>query len=467
MSAPPGSLPESAAAGRPRKVLGPWQAATVVVGMVVGAGIFRSASGVAQMLDSGPMLLLAWAAGGLFALAGAFTYAELATSFPHPGGDYRFLREAFGPGAAFLFAWSRFSVIFTASGALLAFVAADYLAQIVPLNDQGKAGVAALAVVGLTAVNLRGLRFGAGGQAVLVTLDVLALVSLGGAAAWLTAHGTPSLTPMMTAAAKAGAAQPLSADALARFGAAMVFIMLAYGGFNDAATLSAEVKGPRDMTLAMVGGMGLVTLLYLLANWAYLRGLGLAGLAKSDAPAADLMRLAFGPAGQAAMVVFVCTAALAVLNALVIVGGRTLYAAASDEPALARLAEWDEGRGVPRMAIWAQTGMTLLLIGWGAVTGRGFSAMVDFLSPVFWLFLTLTGLALVVLRRTRPDAARPYRVPLFPLTPLVFAAGSAAVLMSSIGYVGLVGCALSFGMLALGLVLRAGLRLAAARRRTA
>jgi amino acid transporter len=207
------------------------------------------------MLDSGPMLLIAWAVGGLFALAGAFTYAELATSFPHPGGDYRFLREAFGPGAAFLFAWSRFSVIFTASGALLAFVAADYLAQIVPLSEPGKAGVAALAVVMLTAVNLRGLRFGAGGQAVLVTLDILALLSLGAAAVWLIAHGTPSLTPMMTAAAKAGALQPLSPAALGRFGAAMVFIMLAYGGFNDAATLSAEVKGPRDMTLAMVGGM--------------------------------------------------------------------------------------------------------------------------------------------------------------------------------------------------------------------
>ena len=147
-----------------------------------------------------------------------------------------------------------------------------------------------------------------------------------------------------------------------------------------------------------------------------------------------------------------------------------LAAEASADPAspsaLARLAEWDEGRGVPRMAIWTQTGMTLLLIGWGAVTGRGFSAMVDFLSPVFWLFLTLTGVALVVLRRSRPDVARPYRVPLFPFTPLAFAAGSAAVLMSSIGYVGLIGCGLSFGMLALGLVLRAGLRSLASRRGT-
>ncbi len=429
----------------PRKILGPWQASTVVVGMVVGAGIFRSVSGVAQMLGSEPILLLAWAIGGLFALAGAFTYAELASSFPHPGGDYRFLREAFGRQVAFLFAWSRFSVIFTASGALLAFVAADYLSQIFPLSELGKAGVAALAVVLLTAVNLRGIRFGAGGQVVLVTLDVLALLSLGAAAIWLIAHGVGPQTVSVA---------PPTPISINSFGAAMVFIMLAYGGFNDAATLSAEVKGPRDMTWAMAGGMGMVTLLYLLANWAYLRGLGISGLAQSDAPAADLMRRAFGPVGQAAMVVFVCSAALAVLNALVIVGGRTLYAAASDEPVLARLAEWDQSRGVPRAAIWAQTAMTLVLIGWGAFTKRGFSAMVDYLSPVFWLFLTMTGVALVVLRRTKPDVVRPYRVPLFPFTPVVFALGSATVLVSSINYVGWVGCGLSFGMLAVGLVLK-------------
>ena len=432
----------------PRRILGPLQASTVVVGMVVGAGIFRSASGVAQMLGSGPALLVAWTIGGLFALAGAMTYAELATSFPHQGGDYRFLKEAFGADVAYLFAWSRFSVIFTASGALLAFVAADYLAEITPLTELGKSGVAALAIIVLTLVNLRGLKFGAGGQFLLVALDILALLSLGGAALFLMHKGAPPLTSMMGApAVKVGG-----------FGAGMVFIMLAYGGFNDSATLSSEVKGPRDMTFAMVGGMSVVTLLYLLANWAYLRGLGVEGLAKSSAPAADLMRLAFGPVGQTVMVVFVCSAALAVLNALVIVGGRTLYAASSDEPSLQRLADWDLSRGVPRTAILAQTAVSLLLVGWGAFTQRGFAAMVDYLSPVFWLFLTLTGVALIWLRRTRPDVERPYRTPFFPLTPALFALGSATVFVSSVLYVGWIGCALSFGMLAFGLVVRAVLR---------
>jgi len=429
----------------PRRILGPWAAASIVVGMVVGAGIFRSASLVAANLGNETLVLAAWAVGGVFALAGALCYAELATAFPHPGGDYRFLKEAFGSRLAFLFAWSRFAIIFTASAAMLAFVAADYVAQLLPLGPAGRAGIAAFAIVALTAINLRGLRTGTRSQVVLVAVDIVALLALGGAALALIASDTPPLQPVAVPAALH----------LGSFGAAMVFVMLAFGGFNDAATLSAEVRTPRDMTLAMVGGMSVVTALYLLANWAYLTGLGGAGLAASDAPAAALMRRAFGPAGEAAMVVAVALAALAILNALVIVGGRTLYAVAGDEPALGRLAEWDMARGVPRAAIWAQCAVSLALVGWGAWTRGGFAAMVDYMAPVYWLFLALAGLALVRLRQRQPDAVRPYRVPFYPLTPLLFAAGSGFVLIASIRYVGPTGCLLSFGMLSAGLAVRA------------
>ncbi|WP_372916345.1 APC family permease [Sandarakinorhabdus sp.] len=431
----------------PRRVLGPFAAASVVVGMVVGAGIFRSASLVAANLQNDTLVLAAWALGGLFALCGALVYAELASAFPHPGGDYRFLRLAFGPMAAFLFAWSRFAVIFSASAAMLAFVAADYLAELVPLSNPARGGVAALAIVVLTALNLAGVKRSTNGQIVLVTADVAALLVLGVAAASLIAAGTPPLTPTL-------APQPFGAAA---FGQAMVFVMLAFGGFNDAATLSAEVRSPRDMTRAMVGGMAMVTALYLLANWAYLVGLGGAGLAASAAPAAQLMARAFGPAGQVAMVVFVGLAALAIVNALVIVGGRTLYAVAGDEPALARLAAWDEASGVPRRAIWVQCAVSLCLVAWGALS-TGFAQMVDFLSPVFWLFLSLTGPALIILRRRAPGAERPFKVPLYPLVPLVFTAGCLFVLQSSVRYVGVKGSAISFGMLAAGLVVRAFLK---------
>ncbi len=427
----------------PRRILGPFAAASVVVGMVVGAGIFRSASLVAATLHNDGLVLLAWAVGGLFALAGALVYAELASAFPHPGGDYRFLKLAYGPLVGFLFAWSRFAVIFSASAAMLAFVAADYAAELVPLSASARGGVAALAVVTLTGLNLAGVRRSTGGQVVLVAGDVIALLALGAAATSLIAAGTPAVAATV-------APQPFAAAA---FGQAMVFVMLAFGGFNDAATLSAEVRRPRDMTLALVGGMGLVTALYLLANWAYLAGLGGDGLANSAAPAAQLMAQAFGPGGQAVMVVFVGLAALAIVNALVIVGGRTLYAVASEEPALGRLAVWDAAAGVPRGAIWVQCALSLLLIAWGSVS-TGFAQMVDFLSPVFWLFLSLTGPALIILRRRAPDVARPFKVPLYPLVPLAFSAGCLFVLQSSVRYVGWRGTAISFGVLALGLLVR-------------
>lgn len=434
------------AANAPRRVLGPWAAASVVVGMVVGAGIFRSASLVAAGLGNDGLVLLAWALGGVFALAGALCYAELATAFPHPGGDYRFLRLAFGPLPAFLFAWSRFAVIFTASATMLAFVAADYIAELVPLSPLARGGVAAGAIVALTLFNLLGVRRSTGGQVALVAIDVAALLALGAAAVALMAAGTPPLAPTP-------ATQPFAPG---RFGAAMVFVMLAFGGFNDSATLSAEVRRPHHMTIAMVGGMGLVTALYLLANWAYLAGLGGAGLAASAAPAAQLMARAFGRPGQIAMVAAVTIAALAILNALVIVGGRTLYAAAGDEPALARLARWDAVAGVPRAAIFAQCGVSLALVVWGA-RSTGFAKMVDYMAPVYWLFLSLTGVALIRLRRACPQVERSYRVPLYPLVPWLFTLAAAGVLVSSVLYVGVIGCIISFGMLALGLLVRAGL----------
>lgn len=439
---------QEGASERPQRMLGPWAAASVVVGMVVGAGIFRSASLVAAGLGNDMLVLLAWGIGGVFALAGALTYAELATAFPHPGGDYRFLREAFGPTVSFLFAWSRFAIIFTASAAMLAFVAADYLAELLPMGTAGKAAVAALAIIGLTALNLIGVRTATGGQVVLVAIDIIALLALGVAALWLLAGDMPPLAPTLDP-------KPFAATG---FGAAMVFVMLAYGGFNDAATLSAEVRTPRHMTLAMVGGMALVTALYCLANWAYLSGLGGAGLAQSDAPAAALMGRAFGPVGRFVMVAMVALAALAILNALLIVGGRTLYAVAGDEPALARLAEWDGARGVPRAATWVQCLVSLALVGWGSVTRGGFATMVDYMAPVYWLFLTLAGLALLRLRRTAPAQPRPYAVPLYPLVPIAFAGGSFYVLVASVRYVGWTGSLASFGMLALGLIVRALLR---------
>ena len=424
------------------RLLGVWQPSAVVVGMVVGAGIFRTSSLAAQTLPSEGAVLIAWALGGVFAIAASLCYAELSTAFPSPGGEYHFLREAFGGTIGFLFAWSRFAIIFTASSAMLAFVGADYIAQITPMGPAARAAVAIGLILALTLLNARGVRSSTGGQIALVTLDVTALLALAVAGITLALVGGGASVPATP--------PPTSGSAIVGFGSAMVFVMLAYGGFNDSATLSAEVRKPSDMTRALVGGMGLVTALYLVANWGYLRGLGLAGLRTSDAPAADLMGRAFGPLGRTAMAAVVAATSLSSLNALVIVGSRTLYAASADQPSLARLARWDLKRGVPRASLWVQATISILLVGWGAISRRGFAAMVDYMAPVYWLFLAMAGVAVVVLRLRRPAQPRPYRAPWLPVSASILIGGALYILTSSVLYVGWTGCALSFGVLASG-----------------
>ncbi len=433
-------------ATQPKRLLGVWQPSAVVVGMVVGAGIFRTSALAAQTLSSETAVLIAWALGGVFAIAASLCYAELSTAFPSPGGEYHFLREAFGGTVGFLFAWSRFAIIFTASSAMLALVGADYIAQIVPMGTVARAGVAIGLIVAPTLLNARGVRSSTGGQMALVTMDVSALLALAVAGITLAVVGASAVHPLPPPA-PAPVANPM-----AGFGSAMVFVMLAYGGFNDSATLSAEVRKPSDMTRALVGGMGLVTALYLAANWAYLQGLGLAGLRASDAPAADLMGLALGPIGRTAMAAVVAATSLSSLNALVIVGSRTLYAASADEPSLGRLAQWDLKRGVPRATIWVQATISIALVGWGAFSRKGFAAMVDYMAPVYWLFLTMAGVALIVLRVRRPDTPRPYRTPLLPICVSILIGCALYILVSSVLYVGWTGCALSFGVLASGFV---------------
>jgi amino acid transporter len=243
-------------------------------------------------------------------------------------------------------------------------------------------------------------------------------------------------------------------------GAALVYVFLAYGGWSDTAALSAEMRDAQHgIKRALVLGMGLVTVLYVLANWAYVRGLSHTGLARSEAPAADLMLHAFGVPGQALIVAIVAVTSITSMNAILIAGTRTTYAAARDTAGLAGiLGRWHVARGTPAAAIVATA--ALALVAFGALTRGGFSTMVDYLSPVYWLLLTLSGVALLVLRRRHPAAPRPFRVPWYRFVPLVFIASSAYVLYSSLRYVR-VGAVVGVGVLAGGIALLALLRLAA------
>ncbi|WP_431256881.1 APC family permease [Roseateles chitinivorans] len=439
----PPSVPAGIPAGdpsgaSPQRILDVRHAMALCICMVVGAGIFKTSPMVAQFLATPDQLYLAWALGGVLSFVGGLCFAELAAAFPDAGGDYHFLRRAFGARLGFLFAWSRFAVIHTGSMALLGFVFGDYLAQVVDLSpwlgEYVSAWLAGGLIVALTGLNLLGVRVGLGTQLGLTTLVIGGLLLLGVSAGVQQWQGLAPATP----APPGGGAGALGAvgGATVSWGTAMVFVFLAYGGWSDAATLSAEMKDPRrGIVRALLLGLGTVTALYLLANWAYVRVLGLGGLAASAAPAAESMRVVFGRGAELVMVGVVTLTALSVMNAILIAGPRTTYAAARDLAAELQLARWDADRGTPTVAVIATSGMALALVAFGAATRGGFSTMVDYLSPVYWCFMTLSGLAVLVLRRQAPAHPRPFRVPLYPVLPLVFVGCSAYVLWSSVVYV--------------------------------
>ena len=432
----------------PERRLGVRHAGALCVGMVVGAGIFKTSPMVAQSLPEAWQLYLAWALGGVLSFVGALCFAELAAAFPDAGGDYHFLRRAYGHRLGFLFAWSRFAVIHTGSMALLGFVFGDYLAQAVDLSPwlgvHASAVLAAGLIVGLTGLNLLGVRVGLGTQLGLTALVMTGLLLLGMAA------GAHQLAGRASATQGAAAAET-------DWGVAMVFVFLAYGGWSDAATLSAEMRDPkRGIARALLLGLGAVMALYLLANWAYVSVLGLPGLARSEAPAAELMRLAFGRGAELLMVGVVTLTALSVMNAILIAGPRTTYAAARDLAAEMPLARWNARRGTPSAAVVATAAVALLLVALGDLTRGGFSTMVDYLSPIYWGFLTLSGAALIVLRRREPEQPRPFRVPLYPWLPLLFSACSLYLLWSSLVYVK-AGAVVGVAVLAAGALLLARL----------
>jgi len=427
-----------APAAVPRPTLGPVQAIAIVVGIVIGAGIFKAPSLVAMNSPSEAWMMAAWVLGGVISIIGALCYCELATAYPSAGGDYHFLHRAFGRQVSFLFAWCRFSVITTGSIALLAFVFGDYMTKVIPLGQYSAAIWAVASVLLLTWVNVRGIRQGAATQVLLTWLEVggLILVFVAGVVAAVAGLGASSPEAVQAAAA-ASAATPAKAFSWGAFGFAMVFVLLTFGGWNEGAYISAELRDrERNMVKVMVGSLVLVTLLYLAANWAYVAALGMKGVAESKAVAADLLRVTFGKTGEVLISLMVAVAALTSINATMMVGARSNFAAGRDWQALGKLGEWVEDRGTPANALVAQGAFALILVGLGLATGGGFATMVEYTAPVFWLFFLLSGLSLFVLRWREPATPRPFKVPLFPVLPLIFCLSCAYMLQSSLGYVG-------------------------------
>jgi APA family basic amino acid/polyamine antiporter len=397
----------------------------MIVGIVVGAGIFRTPSLVAANVASETSFLLLWVAGGAISLLGALCYAELTSTYPHTGGDYHYLTRAYGKPLAFLFAWSRISVIQTGSLALLAFVFGDYASQLVRLGEYSPSIYAGVVVVTLTALNVTGVHQGTFTQNLLTVVEVLSLllVIIGGVSL---IESPPSV-----------ASTPAPQGSGAAIGLAMVFVLLTYGGWNEAAYISAEMSGPRDIAQALLLGIGIITVLYLLVNWAYLRALGLSGMAGSEAVAADLMQRSLGERGSQFLSLFVAISALTSANATVFTGARTNYAVGRDFRLFKFLGRWRKHRNTPTNSLLVQGAIALALVLIGTLTRRGFATMVEYTAPVFWFFFFMVGLSLIVLRIKDPNIKRPFRAPFHPLLPLAFCASCLYMLQASIAYTGI------------------------------
>jgi len=405
------SVETAAADAAPRPVLSVFDGVMIITGVVIGGGIFSLPPLVAGITGSVEWMYGAWVLGAVLALVGALCYAELATAFPHAGGDYHFLTRAYGRDVSFFFAWARIMVITTGSIALLAYVFGDYMTRVLPLGSASSTLYAVAIIVALTAVNIAGLKQSARTQNAMSGLLV---------AGMLVVVAAGFLAPAPAPAAPAAAA-PVSAPALAAFGTALLFVLFTYGGWNEAAYISAEVKGGRrSIVKVLVLALGLITVVYLLFVSALLAGLGFDGLKASKAVAADVAGKAFGPLGERLIGAIAALAALTSINATMIVSARTNYSLGADWPMFAFMNRWNGERAAPVTAFVVTGVLSLALVLVAAMNQGGVKFMVEFTAPVFWFFFLLTGIGLFVLRLRFPHAARPFKVPMYPVLPIVF-----------------------------------------------
>jgi amino acid transporter len=416
-------LTETDRNAQPQRLLHPGAAVMLILGIVIGAGIFKTPSLVAGISGDAGWAMVLWFLGALVSTAGALCYAELCTAYPHAGGDYHFLHRAFGRHLSFLYAWARTTIINTGSIALLAFVFGDYMSSLLNLGPHSSALWALGIVLVLTGLNMVGLQASARLQVVLTVLECLGLL--------MVVVAGLALDPPQPRVVEWFVASP----APAQWGLCLVFVLLTFGGWNESAYVSAEVKGgPRTMVWVIVTSMAALTLIYLLVNLALLWGLGLSELSTSKTAASDLLGQAFGPWASKALGVMVAIAALTSINATMIVGARSNFALGRDWNSLARLGQWQASAASPRQGFVLQGLISVLLIMLATQEADGFSAMVEFTAPVFWAFLFLVSVAVIWLRHRDPHVERPFRVPLYPVLPLVFAVACAWLTYSSITY---------------------------------
>lgn len=484
-----GMKPSSAEApllpAAPRRELSLFDSTCVIVGIIIGAGIYRSTPDIAGCVPSAGWLVAVWVLGGLFALIGAMCYAELASAYPKAGGDYVYLTRAYDRPLGFLFAWAELWVVRPGSLGAMAFAFAEYANRIWPQAEGEAARRVALAyAVGaigvLTAINALGVRQGKWTQNILTVAKFVGLILVvivgfstrapqpenknGPPAAVRTDAGQDAAAD--TAAANAVApntdAPPengLNADApdqnapaapaeweipglgwrvaavdWSAFGLAMILVLFTYGGWNEMGYIGAEVRHPeRNIFRALMLGTAAVVAIYVLVNLAFVHAVGFEGV-RSKTVATDVLRLALGRGAEAAMAALICVSALGVINGQIFTGARIYYAMGRDHALYAPLGRWNAKLDTPLVSLLVQAGVTIALVLGFGLSGDGFNRLVNFTAPPFWFFLFLVAISVLVFRAQEPDVPRPYRVFAYPVTPLLLAMGCLYMMYASVNW---------------------------------
>ena len=397
------------------RALGLFDTIALVIGTVIGSGVFLVPADIARAVHGAGPMLAVWVIGGLFTLLGAMSLAELGAAMPHAGGLYTFITRAFGPMAGFLCGWMLFTVGTSGSIATLAAALPIYVGGLVRLTPAAGKIVGIGAIFLFTAVNLVGVKHGAIAQNVLTALKVLGLLAM------------VAVIFLLPSPPRSAASVPPIPVGFAAFGTALVAVLWAYEGWHDVSFAAGEMRRPqRDFPRGLIGGVALVVALYLAANLAYLHVLTPAEIASSERVALTAIRRVAGETGARLLTAAILCSILGAMNALILAGPRAYYQMARDGLLFERF-----GRVHPR---WRTPAEAILLQGvWSALLVLfigGFSQLFTYVIFGAWIFYGLAVAGVIVLRRKEPDLPRPFRVPGYPFVPALFAA-AAALLVSN------------------------------------
>jgi APA family basic amino acid/polyamine antiporter len=397
--------------------LGLFDATMLVMGGIIGSGIFVTPAEVARHVDTPLLIVGVWIIGGLVALAASFVYAELAARRPAVGGQYAYLRDAYGPMPAFLYGWALLLVIQSGGMAAVAITFARYFGNLVqlPVNDS----VTAVAVLSLlTLINCLGVRSGSNVQSALMLLKIAAIAALVAVGFWLAPAGGP----------RPEQAGPGTLSTVAAIGAAMTPVMFSYGGWQTSSFVAGEMRNPqRDLARGLLFGVLGVVLLYTSVAFVSVHALGPAGLAASKTPATDVMRLALGGRGATFIAAGIAISALGFLSQGMLTAPRVYFAMAEDRLFFEGVAKVNARTRVPVVAIILQGAAAAVI----AVSGT-FGQILSYVVSVDFIFFGLTGAALFVFRHREPDQPVAFKVPLHPLTTGLFVAACAITVVATV-----------------------------------